>query len=128
MLTINKFIAQGRGLAQVLLKRSPSASIDEWLAAAEYIIAQGNTNILLCERGITAFRDSYTRYALDTSAVAVVRRLSGLPVIVDPSHAAGMAAYVPSLALAAVGAGADGVMVEMHPDIERRGRDTDVKS
>lgn len=99
----------------VLLKRGLSATIDEWLNAAEYIIAEGNPNVVLCERGIRTF-ETATRNTLDISAVPVIKAKSHLPIIVDPSHASGVRAYVKSLSMAAVAAGADGLMVETHPD------------
>jgi 3-deoxy-7-phosphoheptulonate synthase len=97
----------------VLLKRGRSATIGDWLLAAEYVLAKGNPNLVLCERGIRGF-DSATRNVLDLAAVPAVRARSHLPVVVDPSHATGQAAYVPPLAKAACAAGADGVMVEVH--------------
>lgn len=99
----------------VVLKRGPSATIEEWLMAAEYIMAGGNYNVILCERGIRSF-ENYTRNTLDLTAVPVVKYLSHLPVIVDPSHAIGMWRFVSPMARAAVAAGVDGVMVEMHPN------------
>ncbi len=99
----------------VLLKRGLSATIDEWLNAAEYIIAEGNPNVVLCERGIRTF-ETATRNTLDISAVPAIKSKSHLPIIVDPSHAAGVRAYVKSLSMAAVAAGADGLMIETHPD------------
>lgn len=99
----------------VLLKRGLSATIDEWLNAAEYIVAEGNPNVVLCERGIRTF-ETATRNTLDISAVPVVKAKSHLPIIVDPSHATGVRSYVKSLSLAAVAAGADGLMIETHPD------------
>jgi 3-deoxy-7-phosphoheptulonate synthase len=99
----------------VLLKRGLSATIDEWLNAAEYIIAEGNPNVVLCERGIRTF-ETATRNTLDISAVPAIKAKSHLPIIVDPSHAAGVRAYVKSLSMAAVSAGADGLMIETHPD------------
>ncbi len=99
----------------VVLKRGPSATIEEWLMAAEYIMAGGNYNVILCERGIRSF-ESYTRNTLDLTAVPVVKHLSHLPVIVDPSHAIGKWRYVPAMAKAAIAAGADGLMIEMHPN------------
>ena len=99
----------------VLLKRGLCATIDEWLNAAEYIISEGNPNIVLCERGIRTYETS-TRNTLDISAVPVIRQKSHLPVIVDPSHATGVRAYVEPLAKAAVAVGADGLMIEVHPD------------
>jgi 3-deoxy-7-phosphoheptulonate synthase len=99
----------------VVLKRGPSATIEEWLMAAEYIMSGGNYNVILCERGIRSF-ENYTRNTLDLTAVPVVKYLSHLPVIVDPSHAIGMWRFVPPMARAALAAGADGLIVEMHPN------------
>ncbi len=98
----------------VLLKRGLAATIDEWLNAAEYIMSEGNENVVLCERGIRTFETS-TRNTLDISAVPVLKERTHLPVIIDPSHAAGVRAYVAPLAKAAVAAGADGLMIEVHP-------------
>ncbi len=98
----------------VLLKRGPSATIEEWLMAAEYLLAAGTKDVILCERGIRTF-ETYTRNTLDVSAIPVVKKLSHLPVIVDPSHAVGIRAMVSRAALAAVAAGADGLTVEVHP-------------
>jgi 3-deoxy-7-phosphoheptulonate synthase len=98
-----------------ILKRGLAATITEWLQAADYILAAGNPNVILCERGIRTFETS-TRFTLDIAAVGVVKRTSHLPVIIDPSHAAGHYALVPSLARAAVAAGADGLLIEVHPD------------
>lgn len=98
----------------VLLKRGMSATLDEWLHAAQYVLA-GNPDVILCERGIRTF-ETYTRYTLDLSAVPALRELCGLPVIVDPSHGTGRAGLVGPMALAAVAAGADGLMVEVHPE------------
>ncbi len=108
----------GRAKHPVLLKRGPSATIQELLLAAEYVMSEGNYNIVLCERGIRGF-DNYTRYLLDLSAVPVLKQLTHLPVIVDPSQASGKWRYVPPLARAAVAAGADGLIVEVHPEPER---------
>ncbi|HJC67564.1 MAG: 3-deoxy-7-phosphoheptulonate synthase [Lachnospiraceae bacterium] len=108
----------GKSGLPVLLKRGLSATIDEWLNAAEYIISEGNPNIVLCERGIRTYETS-TRNTLDISAVPVIRQKSHLPVIVDPSHATGVRAYVAPLAKAAVAAGADGLMIEVHPCPEK---------
>ncbi|MGG7078358.1 3-deoxy-7-phosphoheptulonate synthase [Clostridium sardiniense] len=105
----------GRTKTPVLLKRGLSASIEEWLMAAEYIMAGGNDNVILCERGIRTF-ETATRNTLDLSAIPVVKRLSHLPVIVDPSHAAGYWYLVEPLAKAAIMAGADGLMIEVHND------------
>ena len=99
----------------ILLKRGLSATIEEWLMSAEYILAAGNPNVIFCERGIRTF-ESATRNTLDLSAVVVVQHLSHLPIVVDPSHAVGHRKYVAPMARAAVAAGADGVMVEVHPD------------
>jgi len=101
----------------VLLKRGLCATIDEWLNAAEYIISEGNPNIVLCERGIRTF-ENYTRNTLDLSAIPAVKKLSHLPVVVDPSHAAGMWWMVEPLAKAAVAVGADGLIIEVHNDPE----------
>ena len=98
----------------VLLKRGPSATIKEWLAAAEYLLAGGNPNVVLCERGIKTF-ETALRNTFDLAAVALVKELTHLPVIADPSHATGQRSLIPVLARAALGAGADGVMVEVHP-------------
>ncbi len=99
----------------VLLKRGLSATIEEWLMAAEYILSGGNYDVILCERGIRSF-EPYTRNTLDLSAVPLVKQLSHLPVIVDPSHGTGIAALVPAMSKAAVAAGADGLMIEVHPN------------
>lgn len=98
----------------VLLKRGPSATIEEWLLSAEYLLASGTKDVVLCERGIRTF-ETYTRNTLDISAIPVVKGLSHLPVIVDPSHAVGIRAKVAPVALAAIAAGADGLTVEVHP-------------
>ena len=104
----------GRTDRPVLLKRGPSASIDELLMAAEYIVKEGNPRVILCERGIRTF-ESATRFTLDIGSVPVLKERTHLPVIVDPSHAAGRRELVPALARAAVAAGADGIIVEAHP-------------
>ena len=101
----------------VLLKRGLSATINEFLLAAEYILSQGNFNVILCERGIRTFEDQ-TRFTLDLNAVPVIKKLSHLPVIVDPSHGTGDWEYVGPMARAAVAAGADGLMLEVHPNPE----------
>ncbi|MDR2784519.1 MAG: 3-deoxy-7-phosphoheptulonate synthase [Treponema sp.] len=98
----------------VLLKRGPSATIEEWLLSAEYLLASGTRDVVLCERGIRTF-ETYTRNTLDISAIPVIKRLSHLPVIVDPSHAVGIRAMVSSAGLAAIAGGADGLTVEVHP-------------
>ena len=105
----------GRTDKTILLKRGLANNIKELLMSAEYIMAGGNENIILCERGVRTF-ETYTRNTLDLSAVPVLHELSHLPVIIDPSHATGHAKYVPSMALAAAAAGADGLMVEVHND------------
>ncbi len=105
----------GRAGLPVLLKRGLSATIEEWLNAAEYIISEGNPNVILCERGIRTF-ETATRNTLDISAVPVLKSKTHLPVIVDPSHATGVRAYVSPLAKSAIAAGADGLMIEVHND------------
>ena len=99
----------------ILLKRGLSASYEEWIMAAEYIMSEGNENVILCERGIRTF-ETYTRNTLDVSAIPAVKRMSHLPVVVDPSHSAGMYWMVEPLALAAVAAGCDGLIIEVHND------------
>jgi 3-deoxy-7-phosphoheptulonate synthase len=108
----------------VLLKRGLSATIEELLLAAEYVMAQGNANVILCERGIRTF-ETKTRNTFDVGAIPVLKRETHLPVIVDPSHAAGRADLVAPLAFAAIAAGADGLIVEVHPDPERALSDGD---
>jgi len=102
----------------ILLKRGPSATIKEWLLAAEYLLAGGNSQVVLCERGIKTF-ETETRNTLDLAAVALVKELSHLPVIADPSHGTGRRSLVPAMSRAALGAGADGLMIEVHPCPER---------
>ncbi len=99
----------------ILLKRSPSATVEEWLLAAEYILAGGNSNVILCERGIRTF-ENYVRNTLDLTVVPVLKHLTHLPVIVDPSHAIGKWRFVAPMARAAIAAGADGLLIEVHPD------------
>jgi 3-deoxy-7-phosphoheptulonate synthase len=99
----------------VLLKRGFSATVEEWLMAAEYILAQGNPNVVLCERGIRAFDPAF-RFTLDLSAVPMIKELTHLPVIVDPSHGTGRRSLVAPMSLAAIAAGADGLILEVHPD------------
>lgn len=106
----------GKTNKPILLKRGLSSTIKEWLMSAEYIMAGGNENVILCERGIRTFDAQYTRNCLDLSAVPVLKELTHLPVIIDPSHATGSSKYVKSMALAAVAAGADGLMTEVHSD------------
>ncbi|HQA19987.1 MAG TPA: 3-deoxy-7-phosphoheptulonate synthase, partial [Bacilli bacterium] len=98
----------------VLLKRGFSNTIDEWLMSAEYILAGGNKNIILCERGIRTFDNTYTRNTLDISSIPLIKKLTHLPIIVDPSHAAGRWDLIEDLSLAAVAAGADGLLIEVH--------------
>ena len=105
----------GRYHKPVLLKRGLSNTIEEWLMSAEYIMSEGNPNVILCERGIRTF-ETYTRNTLDLSAVLAVKRQSHLPVVVDPSHACGKAWMVERMAMAAVAAGADGLLIEVHND------------
>jgi 3-deoxy-7-phosphoheptulonate synthase len=102
----------------ILLKRGPSATIKEWLLAAEYLLSGGNSQVVLCERGIKTF-ETETRNTLDLAAVALVKELSHLPVIVDPSHGTGRRSLIPAMSRAALGAGADGLMIEVHPCPER---------
>lgn len=104
----------GRSGHPVLLKRGMSATIEELLMSAEYILAQGNRSVILCERGIRTFENA-TRFTLDISAVPVLKHVTHLPVIVDPSHATGKWKYVGSAAKAGIAAGADGLLIEVHP-------------
>ena len=106
----------GRTQKPILLKRGLSATIKEWLMSAEYIMAGGNENIILCERGIRSYDSQYTRNVLDLAAVPVLRELTHLPVVVDPSHATGSAKLVRPMALAAAACGAHGLMIEVHND------------
>jgi 3-deoxy-7-phosphoheptulonate synthase len=105
----------GKVRKPVLLKRGISATIEEWLLSAEYVLAGGNTDVILCERGIRTF-ESYTRNTLDISAIPVVKKLSHLPIVVDPSHGTGRRDKVAPMARAAVAAGADGLLIEVHCD------------
>ncbi|MCL1471215.1 3-deoxy-7-phosphoheptulonate synthase [Argonema antarcticum] len=100
----------------VLLKRGMAATIEDWLMAAEYILAAGNPNVILCERGIRTFDRQYARNTLDLSAVPVLRSLSHLPIMIDPSHGTGRAEYVPAMAMASIASGADSLMIEVHPN------------
>jgi 3-deoxy-7-phosphoheptulonate synthase len=102
----------------ILLKRGPSATIKEWLLAAEYLLSGGNPNVVLCERGIKTF-DSELRNTMDLAGVALAKELCHLPVVVDPSHATGRRSLVPAASRAAVGIGADGLIIEVHPCPER---------
>ncbi|SBW11151.1 Phospho-2-dehydro-3-deoxyheptonate aldolase [uncultured Eubacteriales bacterium] len=105
----------GKMTKPVLLKRGLANSYEEWIMSAEYIMSEGNENVILCERGIRTF-ETYTRNTLDVSAIPAVRKMSHLPIIVDPSHAAGMSWMVEPLAMAAIAAGADGLIIEVHND------------
>ncbi len=107
--------AIGKSKCPAVLKRGFSCTITEWLTAADYLLAGGNNQVILCERGIRTFEDS-TRFSLDICSIPVIKRFSHLPVIVDPSHAAGHYSLVPAIAKAAVAAGADGLLVEVHPN------------
>jgi len=107
----------GKTTKPILLKRGLSSTIEEWLMSAEYIMAGGNPNVILCERGIRTYENS-TRNTLDISSVAVIKKLTHLPIIIDPSHAAGRWEYIESLSKAAVAAGADGLIIEVHPEPE----------
>ncbi len=109
--------ALGKTNKPILLKRGMSATIEEWIMSAEYIMAEGNPNVILCERGIRTF-EKYTRNTLDLSAVLAVKKLTHLPVIIDPSHATGKRWMVKNLAMAAAAVGADGLMIEVHNDPE----------
>ncbi len=100
----------------VLLKRGMSATIDEWLMAAEYVLAAGNPRVILCERGIRTFDGKYTRNTLDLSVLPVLRSLTHLPIMIDPSHGTGKSDYVPAMAAAAIAAGTDSLMIEVHPN------------
>ena len=107
----------GRSGRPTLIKRGLSSTLEELLMAAEYVLKEGNSNVMLCERGIRTFETAY-RFTLDLTAVPVLKELSHLPVIVDPSHAAGRRDLVTPLSLAAAAAGADGIIVEVHPEPE----------
>ncbi len=115
MQNFNLLTEAGKTRHPTLLKRGLSATVTEWLAAADYLLAQGNTQISLCERGIRTFEDT-ARFSLDICAIPVVKKNSHLPLIVDPSHAAGHYSLVPAIAKAAVAAGADGLIIEVHPN------------
>jgi 3-deoxy-7-phosphoheptulonate synthase len=107
----------GKAKKPVLLKRGMSTTIQEWLLSAEYVMANGNYNVILCERGIRTF-ETATRFTLDLNAVPVLRHLTHLPIIVDPSHGVGIREYIPALAKASVAVGADGLILEVHPKPE----------
>jgi 3-deoxy-7-phosphoheptulonate synthase len=105
----------GQARKPVMLKRGMATTIEEWLMAAEYIVAKGNPNVILCERGIRTF-ETATRFTLDLNAIPVLKHLSHLPVVVDPSHGVGVRDYILPMAKAAIAAGADGVIIECHPN------------
>jgi 3-deoxy-7-phosphoheptulonate synthase len=107
----------GRSGVPALIKRGPSSTLEELLMAAEYVLKEGNENVMICERGIRTFESAY-RFTLDLTAIPVLKEMTHLPVIVDPSHAAGRRGLVESLSLGAAAAGADGIIVEVHPDPE----------
>lgn len=109
--------AVGKQPKPVLLKRGMSATLEEWLSAAEYVLAEGNPNVILCERGIRTF-SRHSRHTLDISVIPALKERTSLPVIVDPSHATGQRSRVPSMARAAIAAGADGLLIEIHPNPE----------
>ena len=110
--------ASGRLRKPVLLKRGMAATIQELLLAAEYVLAEGNSQVILCERGVRGF-DPATRNIFDLSAIPLVHKLSHLPIIADPSHGVGVREHVPSMARAAIAAGADGLILEVHPNPDR---------
>jgi 3-deoxy-7-phosphoheptulonate synthase len=118
MQNFNLLQACGKAKKPVLLKRGPSATLEELLMAAEYILSSGNRNVILCERGLRTFERA-TRNTLDLSAVAVLKEWTHLPVIVDPSHSTGHRSYVAPMARAAVACGADGLLIEVHPHPDR---------
>lgn len=115
MQNFNLLQEAGRSNMPVILKRGLSATIEEWLNAAEYIMSEGNYNIILCERGIRTF-ETYTRNTMDVSSIPSVKELSHLPVIADPSHGTGRWKLVTPMSRAAIAAGADGILVEVHPN------------
>ena len=115
--------AVGQAQKPVLLKRGMSATVEDLLMAAEYILANGNQRVMLCERGIRTFDNRYTRNSFDLTAIPLLKELTHLPVIADPSHATGVRRYVGPVALAAVAAGADGRMIEVHPEPDKAASD-----
>ena len=112
----------GRATKPVLLKRGMSATLEEWLMSAEYVMAGGNYNVILCERGIRSFSD-HSRNTLDLSVIPPAKKLSHLPILVDPSHGTGKRDYVPAMSLASLAAGADGLLIEVHPDPDHAASD-----
>ncbi len=119
--------AVGESGKTVLLKRGPAATMDEFLLAAEYILKTGNANVMLCERGIRTFED-HTRFTLPLATVPYLHQTTHLPVVIDPSHGTGKASLVTPMAIAAVAAGADGLIVEVHPNPEKAARATATQS
>lgn len=117
--------AVGQAHKPVLLKRGMSATIEDLLMAAEYILAHGNNRVMLCERGIRTFDNKYTRNTFDVNAIPLLKELTHLPIIADPSHAVGVRRHVPAMALAGIAAGADGLIIEIHPDPDRAASDGD---
>jgi 3-deoxy-7-phosphoheptulonate synthase len=117
--------AVGRAHKPVLLKRGMSATIEDLLMAAEYILAHGNNRVMLCERGIRTFDNKYSRNTFDINAIPLLKELTHLPVIADPSHAVGVRRHVQAVTLAGVAAGADGLIIEAHPDPDRAASDGD---
>ena len=115
MQNFNLLTAVGKQDKPVMLKRGISATISEWIGAAEYIAVEGNKNIIMCERGIRTYND-YTRNTLDIAAVSIIQKETGLPVIVDPSHATGVRYLIKPMSIAAMAIGAEGLMIEVHPD------------
>jgi 3-deoxy-7-phosphoheptulonate synthase len=108
----------GQTRKPVLLKRGMSATLEEWLMAAEYVLSGGNRDVMLCERGIRSFSD-HSRNTLDLSVIPPLKATSHLPILVDPSHGTGKRDYVPAMALAALAAGADGLLIEIHPNPDK---------
>jgi 3-deoxy-7-phosphoheptulonate synthase len=117
--------AVGRAQKPVLLKRGMSATIEDLLMAAEYILSHGNNQVMLCERGIRTFDNKYARNTFDVNAIPLLKELTHLPVIADPSHGVGVRRYVKAITLAGIAAGADGLIVEAHPDPDRASSDGD---
>ncbi len=117
--------AVGRAHKPVLLKRGMSATIEDLLMAAEYILAHGNQRVMLCERGIRTFDNKYTRNTFDVNAIALLKELTHLPIIADPSHAVGVRRHVPPIAMAGVAVGADGLAIETHPNPDKATSDGD---
>jgi 3-deoxy-7-phosphoheptulonate synthase len=117
--------AVGQAHKPVLLKRGMSATIEDLLMAAEYILAHGNNRVMLCERGIRTFDNKYTRNTFDVNAIPLLKELTHLPIVADPSHAIGVRRHVAAVTLAAVAAGADGLIVETHPDPDKAVSDGD---